>query len=364
VRPRTQHRAVQRGPGGSVLRFETGSIQSRPVARSVLFGLLAALVLAPAAWAQNGGIGPPDSATDSGDAINQVYWVIFAAAVVVFLIIESALILFVVRYRRRRTAPEHVEGPQIHGNTRVEIIWTVIPTLALAAIAAFTFLKVTDVQATPDGGEGDVVVEVSAHQFYWQYRYENGALSFDTLYLPVDRTVTLVLRSADVNHSWWVPELTGKRDAIPGVTNKLHFRPHDTGTFANGVCGEFCGIQHARMTTTVVVLEQGAWEQWLDENATADPVRLGEAEWVAACSKCHGLEGQGDEEIGPAIAGNGTLTNLEGLDRLLRREGQNLEGNPGFMPPVGKGWTDAQLEALVAYVQSNPRLSGEDQGGG
>jgi cytochrome c oxidase subunit 2 len=346
-----------------VLRFERGSIESRAVARSVLLAALAAVVLAPAGWAQ-GGIAPPDSSTDSGDAINQVYWVVFAAAAVVFIVIETALVLFVIRYRRRRTAPEDIEGPQIHGNTRVEIIWTVIPTLALVFLAAFTFLKVSDVQAEPDGGEGEVVVEVTAHQFYWQYRYENDALSFDTLYLPVGRTVTLVLRSADVNHSWWVPELTGKRDAIPGVTNKLHFRPTKAGTFDNGVCGEFCGIQHARMTTKVVVLEESEWEAWLDENADPDPVALGEAEWRASCAKCHGLEGEGDEEIGPAIAGNGTLTNFEGLDRLVRREGQNLETNPEFMPPVGKGWTDAQLEALIAYVESNPRLSGEEQDGG
>jgi cytochrome c oxidase subunit 2 len=334
------------------------------VARTFLLALLVVLVSVPAALAQNGGIAPPDSSTESGDAINQVYWVVFAAAAVVFVVIESALLLSIFRYRRRRNVPEDIEGPQIHGNTRVEVIWTVIPALALVAIAAYTFLKVSDVEAKPAGGRGDVVVEVTAHQFYWQYEYENGALSFDTLYLPVDQKATLILRSEDVDHSWWVPELTGKRDAIPGVTNELHFTPREVAVFDNGVCGEFCGIQHARMTTRVEVLEESDWEAWLAANEQAELVALGEAEWTAACAKCHGLEGEGDEQIGPAIAGNGTLTNIEALSRLIRVEGRNLDTNPGYMPAVARGWTDRQVEALVEYVKSSEELSGGGGGDG
>ena len=325
---------------------------------------LGALTLASAALAGNGGVAPPSSATDSGEAIRDVYWFVMVFAAVVFVLVEAALILFIVRYRRRPTTPADAEGPQIHGNTRVEIIWTLVPVLLLVAIATYTFAKVPEVQGSAGGANG-VEIKVQAHQFYWQYEYPNGALSFDTLYLPVGRKVTLEINSSDVDHSWWVPELTGKRDAIPGVTNFLHFTPKTTGKFTNGVCGEFCGIQHARMTTDVEVLSGAQFQQWLEANAPSDDeaalAELGQAEWSAACAKCHGDQGQGD--VGPAIAGNGTLTAIAGLARLLFN-GQNLEANEGYMPPVGRDWTDRQIRALMAYVQSNPKLAAEGSGGG
>ena len=322
-----------------------------------------ALAFASTAFAQSrGGVAPPESATDSGDAINQVYWVVFATCAFVFFVVEAVLILFILRFRRRKATPAAAEGPQIHGNTRLEIFWTVVPSLMLLALAIFTFVKVPDVRAKAGADEPRAALRVGVvgHQFYWQYEYPNGALSYDMLYLPVGRTVTLSIASADVPHSWWVPELTGKLDAIPGQTNELHFTPEETGTFTRGKCGEFCGIQHAVMLTTVEVLPEDEFDRWLDENERADAEELGKAEWEAACAKCHGLEGEGD--IGPPIAGNGTLTNREGLDVLVRREGQDLDANEGYMPPVGKGWSDEQLDALIAYVKSDPKLAGEEGG--
>ncbi|MDQ3866156.1 MAG: cytochrome c oxidase subunit II [Actinomycetota bacterium] len=327
---------------------------------SVLLVLFAAVIIALPLTFGLPGASTPASATDSGDAINEIYWVVFVLAAIVFIGVEATLIVFLFRFRRRRETPPDAEGPQIHGNTRVEVVWTVVPALLLLGLAIYTFSRVPDVEATPSSNEDVLVVDVTGHQFYWQYRYPNGALSFDVLYLPVDRKVTLRIRSEDVPHSWWVPQLTGKRDAIPGRTNELHFRPRERGTFDHGVCGEFCGIQHAHMTFRVEVLGAGAFERWLDENRQPDRVALGEQEWRASCAKCHGFQGEGD--IGPAIAGNGTLTNAASLRRLLY-EGQNLEANPGYMPPVGKGWTDGQIDALVAYAKSNEKLAGGASGG-
>ncbi len=304
----------------------------------------------------------PDPATPSGGAINDVYWAVFVLAAVVFVIVEGALLLFIFRFRRRPETPDDVEGPQIHGNTRVEIAWTLVPVLLLVVITAFVLVRLPTVHASPgdDGSEG---IRVTAHQFYWQYEYPNGALSFDVLYVPVDRHASLRLESADVVHSWWVPELTGKLDAVPGRTNVLNFEPTRTGTFENGKCGEFCGIQHARMLTRVEVLPQEEYDRWLAENAPdrADEEALGEAQWLAACAKCHGTEGEGD--IGPPVAGNGSLREVEAL-RLLLSRGQDLAGNPGYMPPVGRGWSDRQIEALVAYVEATPVLAEPPAGGG
>lgn len=312
------------------------------------------------------GTGPPDSITESGDAINQVYWVVFGLATVVFLIVEVTLILFIFRFRRRPDSPEDVEGPQIHGNTRIEIVWTAIPAILLLVLAIYTFSRVPDVEARPDGGaSADVeTIRVTGHQFYWEYRYENDALSYDTIYLPVGRKVELIISSPDVPHSWWVPQLTGKRDAIPGQTNRLYFTPRKAMTLDSGVCGEFCGIQHARMTTRAVVMPMEKYEAWLDENAPeSEDVALGASQWRAACAKCHGEDGAGD--IGPAIAGNPRLTDFDAMDELVRVKGQNEDGTESYMPPVGKGWTDAQLRTLIAYIESNEQLGGpqEEQDG-
>jgi cytochrome c oxidase subunit II len=335
----------------------------------VLLGLFAVVVLAsPLTFGIAGipGASPPDAVTESGDAINRIYWVVYALAAVVFILVELALIVFIFRFRRRRPgAASDAEGPQIHGNTRIEVMWTAVPVLLLLALTIYIFTQVPAVEAKPAAGEEAVEIRVGAHQFYWQYEYPGGALSFDELVLPAGRKITLVVDSYDVNHSWWVPELTGKRDAIPGVTNLLHFTPRTTGTFEGGVCGEYCGLEHAKMTFTVRVVEERDFEAYLEENAPDDReealVALGEDEWRAACAKCHGLEGEGG--IGPTIAGNGTLTNPEGLRRLLF-EGQDRPDQEHYMPPVGKGWSDRQIEALIAYVRSNEALAPEEAAGG
>jgi cytochrome c oxidase subunit II len=330
----------------------------------IVFLALLSLVLADAALAGNGGIAPPDTESPSGDAINEVYWVVFTVCAVVFVVVESALILFVIRYRRREGTPAEAEGPQVHGNTRIEILWTLVPALLLLGLAIYTFARIPAVQAKPGGVEArnGVQIRVQAHQFYWQYNYANGAISLDTLYLPVDQTATLELEALDVEHSWWVPELTGKLDAIPGQKNVLHFRPTRTGTYGNGKCAEFCGVQHALMLTKVVVLSKEEFERWLVVNGPAaqDEVALGKSEWGAVCAKCHGFAGEGD--VGPQIAGNSAIATREGLEPLLF-QGQDSEDNPGYMPPVGLGWQDRQVDALIAYIKSEPSISGETNGG-
>lgn len=335
----------------------------------VLLGLFAFVILAsPLTFGIAGvpGASPPDAMTESGNAINRIYWVVYVLSAAVFILIELALVTFIFRFRRRRPgASMDAEGPQIHGNTRIEVIWTAVPALLLLGLSIYIFTQVPEVEARPSPGEEPVEIRVVGHQFYWEYEYPNGALSFDELVLPVGRKVTLALTSPDVNHSWWVPELTGKRDAVAGVTNMLHFTPMREGTFDGGVCGEYCGIEHAKMVFTVRVVSEDAFNRYVDENApdTAEQalVTLGEDQWAAACAKCHGMEGEGG--IGPPIAGNGTLTNPEGL-RTLLYEGQNRPDQEHYMPPVGRGWSDRQIEALIAYVRSNEALAPQEAGNG
>jgi cytochrome c oxidase subunit 2 len=321
---------------------------------AVLVTLVLALASAEPALAAPGGLGPPAPKTPSGEAISQLYWIVFAICAVVFVLVESALILFIVRFRRRRGTPDDAEGPQIHGNTRLEIIWTAIPAIILAGIAIFTFTRIPAVQARGVEKDNPLVVRVDAHQFYWEYVYPNGAMSFDTLYLPVGRPVELRLNASDVIHSWWVPQLTGKLDAIPGRENTLRFVPDSTGSF-EGKCAELCGIQHTIMLTQVEVLEAAQYEQTVSQLARQSAEALGKQEWDSVCAKCHGLAGGGD--VGPPIAGNATLTNFDSLALLLRVEGQDTPQFDSYMPTVGRGWSDGQINALIAYIKSSKTLS-------
>jgi cytochrome c oxidase subunit II len=321
----------------------------RKLTASVPVALVLALAGAGTAFAAPGGLGPPGPETPSGQAISRLYWIVLGLCAVVFVLVETALILFIVRFRRRRDTPESAEGPQIHGNTRLEIIWTAIPAILLAALAIFTFTQIPAVQAQGVADEAHLTIRVEAHQFYWEYRYPGGEVTVDTLYLPVDEPVELRLTGMDVIHSWWVPALTGKMDAIPGRINTLRFVPDTTGDF-DGKCAELCGVQHAFMPTTVTVLDQSEYESTL----ASQQEELGKATWEGACATCHGLDGQGD--VGPAIAGNGTLSNPEAL-RTLLLNGQNTPQYDYYMPPVGRGWPPEQFEALIAYIKSSKTLS-------
>src|SRR5215217_3445783 len=136
---------------------------------------------------------------------------------------------------RSRGRPREVEGPQVRGHTNLELAWTAGPVVILAVIAGFVFWKVSDISATsglPDEqSQTREQITIDAHQFYWRFVYPNGAISVDHLRLPYNRTVRLKIVSHDVAHSWWVPTLGGKLDAIPGKTNYTSFRPTKLGTF-------------------------------------------------------------------------------------------------------------------------------------
>jgi cytochrome c oxidase subunit 2 len=323
---------------------------------------LVALALAPVAGASNGGIAPPDSATTSGSQINDLYWILMGILIAIFLIVEGALFWFIFRYRRRKGTAYEAEGPQIHGNTRLELIWTAIPFVILVVLMVVTIVKVPSVEARPTADEDPLNVHVGSHQFYWEYTYENGVVAVDTLRLPEGRPVELTLEAYDVVHSWWVPALTGKRDAIPGRTNTLSFTTTKTGVF-QGQCAELCGVQHAVMYTRVEVVAADEFDAWLAEQEAAQAAGtsdLGEQTWAGVCAKCHGLAGEGG--YGPPVAGNSTLADPEALGQLLS-QGRDDPGVEGYMPNVGAGWPDHQLQALIDYIVSSPDLAPPGAGG-
>jgi cytochrome c oxidase subunit II len=342
---------------GSATLIESAIVRPKP--RAVLAAaLLLTLSLAGNALAGNGGFAPVSPESPNAQSISDAYWLIMGFTGAVFLIVEGALILFIVRFRSRGRGRE-VEGPQIRGNTNLEIAWTVLPVLILAAIAAFVFYKLPGIKNTPSARAGETLhVTVVAHQFYWEFRYPNGRVSIDDLVVPASRVVTLDVESEDVAHSWWIPALGGKIDALPGRTNHTWFKPAHTGTY-RGQCAELCGLQHAAMLSQVRVVPAREFRRFLATHAQSS-VKVGMEEWTGVCAKCHGLAGQGD--VGPPIAGNPILTDRVALSKLVH-EGLPPAKTSIGMPAVGAGWSQAQVDALVKYVKTNPTLRGAASGG-
>jgi cytochrome c oxidase subunit II len=323
----------------------------------LMLALGAALAFAAVACAGNGGLAPVTPRSPNAQGINDAYkWIaIFTGAI--FVVVEGTLIWFIVRYRRRGR-DRAAEGPQVHGATRLELIWTAIPVLILAAIAGFVLYKLPGIRNIPaakaQGGPLDI--RVDAHQFYWQFTYPNGAISIDEMHVPVHRVVRVDIYSEDVVHSWWIPALGGKFDALPGRHNQTWFQADRIGIY-RGRCGEFCGVFHAEMKAQVFAESPADYQSWLGTKAASD---LGRNEWTGACAKCHGLQGEGG--YGPAIATSSLLTSPESLHTLLVNGQNRLKPTASYMPPVSIGWTDKQFAALNVYLRRNI-VKGSQSGG-
>jgi cytochrome c oxidase subunit 2 len=308
-----------------------------------------ALATAVGAYAGNAGFLPGEPHSPNAHRINDAFVFVSIFCGVIFVIVEAALITFMIKYRRGRRA-RNADGLQIHGHVRLEIIWTVVPVLILAAIGGFVFYKLPGIADAPNVAAADeTTVTVEGHQFYWLFRYPNGAVSIDRMIAPADQVVNedVVGDVNDVNHSWWVPDLGGKFDVIPGKTNHTWFKA-PAGTYV-ARCAELCGIQHALMTGTVKTVPRAQYDTFIDQRkANASGPNLGKEEWVGVCQKCHRLD---HKYIGPALGGNSLLADRKGIETLLRN-------GRGQMPAVGKSWTGAQIDALISWTKQYAKAGG------
>lgn len=328
------------------------AVRSKHASLVVVGALVALLVPTATALAGNGGFAPVAPESPNADGIRQSFLFISAFVFGIFLLVECLLVVFVIRYRRRNRARD-ADGAQIHGANRLELAWTVGPVLILFAIAAFVFAKLPGIQDVPaaSAGSQNLVVDVVGTQFSWQYRYPNGVIAVDRMRAPEGRTVELHITAPDwdVIHSWWVPALGGKMDAIPGRVNKTWFEAKRTGVF-QGQCAELCGLYHAKMLATVEVMPASEFDAWLAQRRgqqTAGTSPLGEELWDGTCAKCHGLDGEGG--YGPRIAGTALIQNAQSVETLLRKGGI-------LMPPVGKDWNADEMTAVTDYLKE--RLGG------
>ena len=321
----------------------------------LVFVALLGLVLAHVALAGDpAGLSPRGPDSPQAAKITDIYWLLLGITGAIFVLVEGALIIFVIRFRNRGRS-RTLEGPQLHGATRLELIWTAIPVVILAAIVAFVLVKLPGINSTGSARAAaqELTVKVEGRQYYWNFIYPNGVIQVERMRIPAQHDIKLVVNSEDVDHSWWIPALQGKFDAIPGKTNHLTFKADRTGTF-EGQCGEFCGYNHAHMLAAVQALPSGDFQSWYRREARAQASGtsdLGKMTYDGVCASCHGFQAQGG--FGPDLRGNPVLAQRAALETLLRDGGIK-------MPAVGRGWTDRQMNALLRYVK---RFAGSSSGG-
>jgi len=232
----------------------------------------------------------------------------------------------------------------VHGHTRLELIWTAFPVVILVIIAGFVFYELPNVTPAPAAAD-PIHVTVEGHQYYWQFDYTDSpdrARSIGTLHVPAGAVVDLKVVSPDVIHSWWIPALGGKIQAIPGRNNHTWFQAQP-GSY-DGQCAELCGVFHASMHATVQAGSQQAYKHYL---ATWHET-IGKQIWNGVCATCHGNLGQGG--YGPAIANNSLLIQPNALAGIVHN---GFNGSQGSMPPVGDTWTQEELDGLTAYVKKH-----------
>jgi len=300
---------------------------------------LGALLVAAPALAANGGLTPVSPASDNAEGIRDAYLLILAITGVIFILVEGTLVLFLFKYRRGKR-DRMADGPQVRGHTNLEIVWTVIPVLILAAIVAFVFVKLPQIDNTPRANAGTTKsVTVEGHQYYWLFRYPGGQVAVDNMVVPAHEVVNLEVVANDVIHSWWIPALGGKIDAIPGRTNHTWFEANRPGLFT-GRCAELCGTQHALMLASVDAVSKPEYRRFLATHAQGSRT-VGKETFEGVCAKCHGMQGQGTDEA-PPIAGR-TFDDV--TKELIRNGGKQ-------MPAVGATWSEAQIDATIRYLNS------------
>ena len=308
-----------------------------------------------------------DPTSEFGKEIDALFRTIFWWAVLVFVVVESLLMYVVIKYRARPGQPEPVVS---HGNTLLEIGWTLAPAVILIFIAVPTVRTIFATAGTPPPDA--LEVEVVGHQWWWEFRYpEYDVVTATDLHVSQGRTVSLKMTSADVIHSFWAPRLGGKRDVFGGRTTKIVFTPESVGVYL-GQCAEFCGESHANMLLRVHVDESAEFEQWVEQQRSAptpvDSLSERERRGLEAfrtrrdpanhsCIACHTIQGVSFGVLGPnlthlasrSVIAGGILPNTrEGITRWLLDPPAAKPGS--LMPKIELA--EEEISALVSYLQS------------
>jgi len=320
------------------------------------------------AWAA-GPLGSPsifDPSSTPAKAILDLSWFVLAITGGIFVTVGGLLVYAILRFRAR-SDDDGSEPPQIYGSTQVELAWTVIPILIVVVLFLTTARIIFAIQDAPKP-QVALDVTVVGHQFWWEFRYPKlGIVTANELHVPVSTALDpkptfLHLLSADVDHSFWVPQLAGKTDLIPNHPNDMWIEPRRTGVFL-GQCAQFCGVEHAKMLLRVYVDTPEQFDAWVQQQkqpgvqevSAADGRHVFETE---ACTNCHRVGGTAAQgTFGP------DLTHLASRTTLASGAAQNTPQNlrawiqdpnqlkPGALMPAMQ-LSNEQIDQVVAYLET------------
>jgi cytochrome c oxidase subunit 2 len=322
----------------------------------------------------------PVQASTQGEDIDTFYDVLIIASVPMFVLVTSVVLYSAYRFRMR-PGEENMDGPPIHGNTRLEVVWTIIPAVLMLGLCTYAYVVLHDAEKAPaaTGGKPELNVRVVGEQFAWTFYYDNPSgggkpVSDSQLYVPKDRSVRFTVQTKDVLHDFWVPAFRWKIDAVPGINTHYRVTPKRLGNYEI-VCAELCGLGHATMRQTAHVVSEQAFSAWLTKKSKPAPAAGaggggGGATATAAegkqlfaangCNGCHTLKEAGASgTVGPNLD-----QALKGKDAafiktsIVDPNAEIAKGyQPGIMPPnFGQTLQPAELDALVKYLEetTNP----------
>jgi cytochrome c oxidase subunit II len=331
--------------------------EKHPVARMIGIGLLASLVgIAITLWID----WFPENAAGSAGKIDTLYDVLLICSVPVFVLVMTIAIYSVVRFRAR--PGDMGDGPPIHGNTRLEIIWVSIPFIMVTLLAIYGWWVLDDLEAEQ---KNEMVVKVTGQQFTWTFEYPSEKLQSEELVLPVNRPIEFKIQTKDVIHSFWVPQFRLKSDAVPGLTTTIRVTPNKAGRY-EVVCAELCGLGHSTMRQFVAVLPPSKFDNWVSRQKKAagggggggggEQAAAPNAEELftsAGCSGCHTLKAAGaTAKVGPDL---GKLGDVDAKFIRTSIVDPNADVTKGYKPDVMPGnfrqqLSKKELDALVKYL--------------
>jgi cytochrome c oxidase subunit II len=346
--------------------------EKHPVARMIGIGVIASLIGIAITllidWF-------PTSASGAAGDIDTLYDVLLICSVPVFVLVMTIAIYSVVRFRAK--PGDMGDGPPIHGNTKLEVIWVTIPFIMVTALATYGWIVLDDIEAK---AQDEMVVNVTGQQFTWTFEYPEDEVNSNELVLPVDQPIEFKIKTNDVLHSFWVPAFRLKSDAVPGLTTIIRLTPDRVGRY-EVVCAELCGLGHSTMRQFVRVLPADDFDGWIDDQvreggAGPEAGESGESEREAGrgggggggetaaaegeqiftaqgCGSCHTLAAAGASgTVGPDL---GKLENTEAAfvrESIVDPSADVEQGFPdGVMPAdFGDKLSPEELDALVKYL--------------